>query len=263
MGTNRVFNDPAKRRIFIKDGEQAFQIFSVAQEKDGSIYISSPDFAQSKWLELSLDPSSPSAKAAQSPGTGKLSVHASGFAGVRAHDSRSHKFPVIGSRLVDVATNTHSVRHLTTVLISRPNHVPAGNRHSDYLLEAQRIKPIAFVFFAVPRSTGLKGVKVEWSFHVDVIGVPPDVSWGEIPLPLHSLVWIAYSTKQMTRWPASSHYCHYDGYLVPLFMGGGPTTWTFCAVRPAYAITGTELVIRLDSSAFDGGVAAPSEPVSV
>jgi len=257
-------DDPPKRRIFLEEGGRAFQIFSVAQETDGSIYISSPGFEKSAWLELSVDPNSPGVKVGLAPGVGKLSVHASGFAGVRKHTSQGgHRFAVKGSPLISAAANVHSVRHLTTVFPSEPGHAPispAGNRASDYILHAaQKVEPVAFMFFAVPRTTGLKHVKFEMVFHVDVSGVPPDVSWGEITLPLHSLVCVAYSTKQMTRWPTVYHYCFHDGYLVPLFMGGGPTQWTFCGVNPVYGIIGSELVIRLNASAFDG-TTSPRDP---
>jgi len=250
-----IVKDPPKRRIFLEEGGRGFQIFSVAQETDGSIYISSPGFEKSVWLELS----SPDAKAGPAPGVGKLSIHASGLAGVREHASREgHKFTVEGTPLIHAAkedVHVHSARHLTTVFPSKPSHAPlspAGNRTSDYVLSATTAKPRAFIFFAVPRATGLKQLKLEMVFHEDVGGVPPDFSWGEITLPLHLLAWIAYSTKQMTQWPATYHYCFHDGYLVPFFMGGGPTHWTFCGVNPVYGIVGSELTISLNASAFDG-----------
>jgi hypothetical protein len=256
--------DPAKRRVFLKlkDGSQAFQIFSVAQERDGSIYISSPNFAESKWLDLSRNIAALGARATSSPGLGKLSIHASGLAGVRAHDSSGHRYRVQGIGLADTATNTQSVRHLCTVFISEPNHMPpspAGNRISDYVLHGPRFRPMAFIFFAVPRGGGLRGIKGECAFHVDVMDTPPDWSFGEITLPMHSLVWFAYSTKQMTSWPPSFVYCHNDGFIVPFFMGGGPVKWTFCAVNPLYEISSTsELTIKLDVSAFDATQALPS-----
>jgi hypothetical protein len=246
--------DAPKRRVFLREGDRSFQILSFAQETDGSIYVMCPNFAKSKWLDLSaIITTGAAVKAETAPGDGKLSVHATGFAGVRAHtELHGHRFVVNGSPLVDPAKNTISVRHLVTALIAQPSHTPAGVRRSDYVLETPHIKPIAFVFFAVPRTTGLKGVKVQCQFHVDVIGEPPDVSWGDIPLPLHSLVWLAYSTKQMTGWPADYHFCHHDGHDVPLFMGGGPQAWHFCAVRPRYAIEANELLIELNASPFDG-----------
>ena len=249
----------SKRRVFIrlKDNAQAFQIFSVAQESDGSIYISSPNFAQSKWLQLPPQQNLPSITAISPSGDGKLSIHASGFAGVRAHEYVGHKFTFQGNQLINTESRTHSVRHLVTVFISEPSHIPAaspaGNRTSDCVLEARRLRPIAFIFFAVPRSTGITGVKFQGSFHVDMIGAPPDISYGEIPLTMHSLVWVAYTTKQMTEWPTSYHYCHHDGFLVPFFMGGGPTAWKFCMVSPAYEIAATgELAINVDVSKYDG-----------
>lgn len=251
----------SKRRVFIKqkDDPRAFQVFSVAQESDGSIYISSPNFAQSKWLQIPPQPDLSSITAISPSGDGKLSIHASGFAGVRAHEHVGHKFSFQGTQLINTESRTHSVRHLVTVFISEPSHVPAaspaGNRSSDCILDARWLRPTAFIFFAVPRSTGITGVKFQGSFHVDVIGDPPDIDigWGEIPLTTHSLVWFAYTTKQMTEWPTSYHYCHYDGFLVPFFMGGGPTAWKFLMVRPAYEIAPTgELTINVDTSKFDG-----------
>ena len=248
--------DPSKRRVFLEEAGRAFQVFSLTQGRDGSIYLGSPGFEKSRWLELSVDANSPMIKVAPAPGVGKLSIHASGLAGVRANASPDgHKIFVKGSPLV--AGNVHSVRHLTTVLPSEPNHVPmsaAGDRASDAVLRSSRkVGPFAFIFFAVPRTTGITSVSFKMAFHENVMAVPPDVSWGEITLPLHSLVWVVYSTRQMTMWPAEYHYCFHDGHLVPLFMGGGPEKWTFCGVSPAYAIVGSELGISLDASSFDGG----------
>lgn len=250
----------SKRRVFVrlKDNAQAFQIFSIAQESDGSIYISSPNFAQSKWLHFPSQPNLQNITAISPSGDGKLSIHASGFARVRAHEHVGHKFSFQGNHLINTESRTHSVRHLVTVFISEPSHIPeaspAGNRSSDHILDARWLKPITFIFFAVPRSTGITGVKLQWSFHVDVIGEPPEISWGEIPLKTHSLVWVAYTTKLMTEWPTSYHYCHHDGFLVPFFMGGGPISWKFCMVSPVYEIATTgELVINIDASKFDGG----------
>jgi hypothetical protein len=243
----------SKRRVFIRlnDNSSAFQVFSVAQESDGSIYISSPNFAQSKWLQLPLDPNMPGMAGISPSGDGKLSIHASGFAGVRAHEHVGHKFSFLGSPLINAESQTHSVRHLVTVFLSEPSHIPAsspaGNRASDCILDAQRLRPVAFIFFAVPRSTGLTSVDIKWSFHVDVIGVPPDISWGQIPLTTHSLVWIAYTTKQMTEWPANYHYCHFDGFWVPFFLGGTQEVWQFSLVRPNYEIESSgKLVIKLE-----------------
>jgi hypothetical protein len=107
---------------------------------------------------------------------------------------------------------------------------------------------MAHIWFAVPRATGIKTVGFNCAFHVDDIDVPPDVSWGEITFPLHSIVWLVYSTKAMVDWPASSHFCHYDGYAVPLFMGGGPKAWKFVACLPRYTLKDAKLEIELQAA---------------
>jgi len=244
-----------KRRVLVSDPEGgSFQILSIAQETDGSIYISCPDFDRAKWLELNF-PDAPSATVVASPGPGKVSIHATGFAAVRAHSSSSRALKVIGTPLIDEASGIHFVRHLSTLMVSQPFHTPPGQRASDYRMNSsKRLMPTTLVLFAIPRSTGLKGVNLEGKFHVDVIGVPPEVSWGDIPMRSHTIVWIAYTTKQMTIWPSATHFCHFDGNLVPLFMGGGPELWTFTVVKPLFSIHDDRLLLVLDASSFDGVV---------
>lgn len=242
-----------KRRVFIADSDHGpFQILSIAQETDGSIYLSCPDFGTAKWLELNIS-GHPSANVVASPGSGKISIHATGFAAVRAHNSGSRAVKVNGTPLIDESSGIHFVRHLCTLMISKPTHAPAGQRRSDYHMRSSKpLMPTTLVLFAIPRNTGLIGVNLEGKFHVDVIGVPPELSWGDIPLHTHTIVWVAYTTKQMTDWPPSTHFCHFDGNLVPLFMGGGPERWSLTVIRPEFSIQESSLHIVLDASSFDG-----------
>lgn len=243
----------AKRRALIADPESGpFQILSIAQETDGSIYLSCPDFAQAKWLELNVS-DVPSATVVASPGLGKISIHATGFAAVRAHNSNERAVRVTGTPIIDEASGIHFVRHLCTLMVAKPVHTPAGQRISDYRINSSKsLMPTALVLFAIPRNTGLNGVNLEAKFHVDVIGVPPEVSWGDIPMRSHTIVWVAYTTKQMTTWPPSTHFCHFDGNLVPLFMGGGPELWSLTVATPEFSIQESRLLMVLDASSFDG-----------
>lgn len=242
-----------KRRVLISDKESGpFQILSIAQETDGSIYLSCPDFAKAKWLELNFT-RDPSAAVVSSPGPGKVSIHATGFAAVRAHDSKLRAVRVTGTPLIDETSGIHFVRHLCTLMISPPLHKPGGQRKSDYQINSSKaLMPTTLILFAVPRNTGLNGVLLEPKFHVDVIGIPPEVSWGEIPMRSHTIIWVAYTTKLMATWPPSTHFCHFDGDLVPFFMGGGPELWSLTVVKPALSIHQNRLVMVLDASSFDG-----------
>lgn len=249
--------DFSKRRVLISDRSTGpFQILSIAQETDGSIYLSCPDFAEAKWLELSfLD--FPSVAVVSSPGLGKISIHTTGFAAIRAHDSQLREVKVMGTPLIDEALDGHFVRHLCTLMISLPSHKPNGQRKSDYQMNSSKaLMPTAFVLFAIPKRLGLNRIMIQPKFHVDVIGIPPEVSWGEIPLKLHTILWIAYTTTLMTTWPRSTHFCHFDGNLVPLFMGGGPEGWSLTVVKPELSVEQNRLVMVLDASSFDGVVSA-------
>lgn len=240
--------EPTSRRLFLSDGANKFQVLSIEQRRDASFYISCPNFARSRWIEIVGDENAKSVNVATAPGEGKLSVHGSGFSGIRAHDSQGHHAIVRGNRLIDRDRTELRPRHLVTVLPEAPHHVPSGTRLSDYVLTAKQIKPTAFILFAIPAVSGLR-IKGNIGFHVDDIGVPPDVSFGLMTFPLHGILGVAYSTKTMLQWPPSTHFSHYDGYTVPIFLGGGPKEWRFAAADPTYRLENNELSIDLNFAA--------------
>jgi hypothetical protein len=242
----------------LSTGSSKYQVLSFAQERDGSFYVSCPNFAASRWIEV-VDAAAAGkvVSVAAAPGEGKLSVHGSGVAGIRAHQSSGHSVRVRGSPLVDPDGKTLRVRHLFSVLPEKPHHVPAGVRVSDYVLTTKELKPLALTFFAVP--TGVRSIEINISMHVDDIGTPPDVSWGFMTFPLHGVLWVAYSTKGMVQWPATTHLAHFDGFIVPMFFGGGPKEWKFAASSPAYALADGVLKITLNAyqeTAFSAHAAA-------
>jgi hypothetical protein len=252
--------EPTSRRIFLSNGSSKYQVLSFTQERDASYYVSCPNFAASRWIEIVDAAGDKAISVASAPGEGKLSVHGSGFAGIRAHQGSGHSVKVSGSPLVDRDGKTLRVRHLLSVLPEKPHHIPAGVRASDYILTTKELKPLAFIFFAVPN--GIRSVELNISMHVDDIGTPPDVSWGFMTFPVHGVLWIAYSTKGMAQWPATTHVAHFDGFTVPMFFGGGPKDWKFAASSPAYALADNVLKITLNAyqeTAFSART-APAAP---
>jgi hypothetical protein len=103
------------------------------------------------------------------------------------------------------------------------------------------------VFRAEPGTVdAIRWIRITASFHVDELeSVPPDGGWGGFSLMQHGVIWFAYRTKHMDRWPLSAQACYYDGYFVPLLVGTGIGTFRLELKRPGLSLTGTELVIQL------------------
>lgn len=234
--------EPTSRRVFLTEGAAKYQILSFTQRPDASFYVSCPDFARSGWLEISEGPGPKTVNFAAAPGEGKLSIHATGFAGIRVHETTGHHVTIHGNQLMDASKKVVSVRHLLSVFPREPYHLTDGPRVSDYTLTAKRMKPAAFIFFAVP--SGLE-VHMQLGFHIDDIGEPPDISFGMMTFPIHAVVWLAYSTKGMLEWPPNTQFCHYDGHDVPLFTGFADRTVKFAAARPQYRLDDQKLSVTL------------------
>lgn len=184
-----------------------------------------------------------------SPGDGKLSVHGSGVAHIQSHDSPGdNRLVVSGNFLGNASVGTLGVRHLFTVLIAGPSHLPSSlafNRKSDYSVRAAQLMPYVLVFWAVPATSKLE-VSVQAAFHVDDLeSVPPELGLGALTLSIHAVVWFAYRTKHMHRWPAHPQVCYHDGYLVPLLIGTSTGAYRLELRKPSYALSQSKLYVSI------------------
>ena len=140
------------------------------------------------------------------------------------------------------------VRHLLTIFFSEPKHMPnspAMARQSDYVITTAQWHPCVIVFWAVPAHRQIT-VTVNGSFHVDDLEeVPPNAGWGAFTLALHAIVWFAYRTKQMARWPRRAQACYSDGHTVPLLIGTGVGEFRLEYRQPTYSLADDQLTITL------------------
>ncbi len=241
-----------KRRVFITDGSENYQIFDFIQNKnEGSIYVSSPNFSEIKWIGVSINNQGiANLEITDSPGDGKLSLHASGIVSIRNYtEIKSRKLIIKGNYLLNLEKTEAGVRHLFTIFMAQPKHVPASpalNRKSDYLINSSKqLSPLVFIFFAVPRIPNLT-VGIHASINMDDLeSVPPDNGMGLIELPYHSIMWFAYKTKHMNKWPKHPIVSYTDGYTVPTFIGTGEGEFRMELYNPSYKLTENELTINL------------------
>lgn len=240
-----------RRRFFMTAGDDHYQLLSFEQNRnDGSIYVSSPAFGTIKWLRLVAPATGapPVLAISDVPNSIKLSLHGSGLSHVRSSDPAVPTVAVQGNYLKNAPAETLGVRHLFTMLPTEPTHLPSSpafNRASDYGIRAERMVPYVVVFWAVPAVKKLT-VEVAASFHVDDLeSVPPDSGWGCFGLALHAVVWFAYRTRHLLRWPQVTHIAFHDGFLIPILIG---TAEGACRVEyrtPDYQLTDTSLMIRV------------------
>jgi len=235
------------RRLFFTAGAEHFQILSFTQKPDGSIYISAPDLAASKWLEVASGNSSELHITTLSS-AGKLSVHGSGVAHVRAVDGGEAELRLVGNYLSSDDNQGLGLRHLVTLFSTQPTHLPtspAHNRLTDCSIRAAELKPYVLVFWAVPALKNLT-VNVTAAFHEnDLESVPPESGFGAFALRTHAVVWFAYRTKHMGRWPANSHLCFHDGFRAPIIIGTGEGACRLEMRQPVYDIADSRLSISL------------------
>lgn len=239
----------AKRRIFINKGDERFQIFSFEQSNDGSIYAASPTFADAKWISFQHSPEGPILTTAEAIGEGKLSVHGSGMVGVRNHTNpHGHELVIKGNQLLNKDANEVGARHLFTAFMDEPSYLPPNspvfNRQSDYSMQAnESLKPFVLVFFAVPLQAG--DIDFRFSLQEDeMVNIPNDIlglhSFG---LKYHNIIWFAYRTKNMDKWPKYAHFSYHDGHSVPLFIGARPQAFRLEFRIPRYEINSGAITI--------------------
>jgi len=160
----------------------------------------------------------------------------------------SNEFAVRGNMLRSQDGKVLSVRHLLTVFPSEPwqkPNSPAGARKTDELMTTKQWHPYVLIFWAVPLTRSFT-VQVTSSFHVDDLEeVPPNGGWGGFSLATHAVVWFAYRTKHMNRWPRNSQACYSDGHAVPVFVGTGSGEFRLEYRQPSYTLNEDQLSITL------------------
>ena len=240
----------AKMRLFFGSDLEQFQLLSIAQNSDASIYFSAPLFQDIEWrLPLVGPDDAPVLISYQVREPGKLSVHGSGIVHAKAFGTAgSNDFAIRGNLLKSVDGSVLSVRHLLTIFPSEPRHKPtspAGARKSDGVMTTRQWHPYTLVFWAIPRTRSFT-VTVNGSFHADDLEeVPPNAGWGAFNLSMHAILWFAYRTKHMARWPQNSQACYGDGHTVPLFVGTGPGQFRIEYRQPQYTLHEDRLGISL------------------
>jgi len=249
-----------KRRIFVNKGDDRYQLFSFSQHDDGTIYCGAADFVDAKWIGFDITAQGPKLATTESIGDGKLSLHGTGMAAIRRHDDPSgHQLIVKGNLLKN--DQELRARHLFTVFLKEPGYLPhaspAFNRKSDYSMQANEdLRPLVLAFFAVPRVA----TEIDFRFSLQVeqmTSIPNDLlGMHYFTLRYHHVMWFAYRTKHMDKWPKYSHYCYSDGYWFPVFIGTGEGAFTLEFRQPRYLLDGTKLVI-------DCGEALPRDAIGV
>jgi hypothetical protein len=240
----------AKMRLFFGNDREQFQLFSIGQNADAGIYFSAPLFQDIEWRLPAVGPEQkPMLISYQVTEPGKLSIHRSGIVHAKPFGTAgSNDFAVRGNILSSVDGTTLSVRHLLTIFPSEPRHKPnspAGARKTDGVMTTKQWHPFVLIFWAVPLTRSYT-VSVNGSFHVDDLEeVPPNGGWGAFNLSTHAVVWFAYRTKHMDRWPQNSQACYSDGHDVPMFIGTGPKEFRLELRRPTYKLEEDKLSITL------------------
>lgn len=241
----------SSRRLFFGDGVQYFQLFTISQNPtDSSIYFAAPKFEDIEWRVPAVTPEhQPVLITYQIPEPGKLSIHSSGIVHVKPHGiAGSNEFAIRGNILKSADGTTLSVRHLLTIFPSEPKHrpnSPAGARKTDGLMTTKHWHPYALIFWAIPLTRSFT-VQVTGSFHVDDLEeVPPNAGWGGFNLVTHAVVWFAYRTKHMARWPLNSQCSYTDGNIVPVFIGTGVGQFRLEYRNPTYQLNNDLLSIML------------------
>jgi len=235
-----------KRRLFLSDGDNFYHVLSFTQSRaDSSIYVSSPDFSEAKWLNVTNKNGNLELAVTDSRGDGKLSIHGSGMTKITPN---VHDLVIHGNYLFNQTKNALGVRHLFTLQLAKPNFVPfspAFNRESDYVISTKQLKPIIIIFFAIPRVKKLT-VNYQVSFQVDDLdSIPPEGGGGTFELLLHNVFWYAYRTRHMDEWPQNPYICYYDGHLVPMLIGVGEKQFRAEFRIPTYELSDTELHLKL------------------
>jgi hypothetical protein len=238
-----------KRRILITEESKTYQILSLVQEKDGSIYCHWPDFTKTKWLDVLDTKYGTSVIITDSPGEGKMTFHGSGMAGFKKHKG-SYKVDCRvknGNYLMSKDGGILGIRHLFTALIRKPYLLPASPRKSDYIISVSKIEPIVLLFLAIP----MQEITIEFT-----VGDIEDQFQEEnlelsfvcsrlIEMKKHLIFWVAYKTKNMEEWPDSTLVLFDNGFNIPLIFSLRNNTYRIELRSPLYEFEGSKLKITM------------------
>ena len=75
--------------------------------------------------------------------------------------------------------------------------------------------------------------------------VPPNGGWGAFNLLLHSVVWFAYRTKHMDKWPRNAQACYQNGFTVPVLIGTGEGEFRLELRQPSMSLQENSLTITI------------------
>lgn len=238
-----------KRRVFINKGRDRYQIFSFIQDKDGSIYCASPNFADAKWVSYDKRQQELIVKTTGDIGDGKISLHGTGMTAIRNNSNpNNHQLIIRGNQLFNHSRNEVGARHLFTTFMREPNYIPTDlpffNRKSDYSMQANEdLMPFVLIFFAIPQ----QGITTNFLFSLstdEMLNVPNDfLGMHFFSLRYHDVFWFAYRTKNMDKWPKYTHFCYDDGYSVPVFIGEDSGRLILELRQPMYLLKGKVFTI--------------------
>lgn len=250
-------------RFFITAGTEHWQLFTFEQNKtDGSIYVSLPDFTETKWLTFHIVDGYPRFAIRQFLYNGKISLHSSGQVHVRPYSNPPDApFIIKGHPLK--SDGVRGVRHLMTSFIAKPKHLPtspAFNRKSDHSVQVSELRPIVFIFWAIPSRNISINLSIE--FEDKDIEIPPPVGVGTFQIGDHFILWATYRTKLMERWPKNTHISYHDGFAIPVFIGGDigdvQGQGRLELRKPLYQIENDELHIAVTRACIEYEQAAPT-----
>jgi hypothetical protein len=91
------------------------------------------------------------------------------------------------------------------------------HRKKDLTIQTkEELNPSVFVLFAVPKNIRVP-FNINVKFKIEDIGETenPPVSFGQMELRYHSVVWVAYRSLFMNKWPDCSYLGYLDGIHFP------------------------------------------------
>lgn len=225
-----TFNKPNKTRIFItQNKEDYFKIFSFEQKKDGSIYCGWPSFSDTKWISVTENSNELKLRISETPSnSSKLSLHGSGVVKFKQNDFATDENRIKGSHLINFERSQIGARHLFTSFICEPTDLspdsPFGKKSGDSPIYTHALKPFVLACFAIPQQATPLKIHFQPSFSIDLFeqDFSKDIGFGNFSLAYHDIFWFAYRTKNMDRWPKSTHIFYHDGFFCP------DLSWTIC-----------------------------------
>jgi len=240
-------------RIFIEDTTKTpWQLFTLSQNnRDGSIYLNSPDFGNYEWLSFKFLKEGPVPIKIRQDQDGHISFHGLGQTHVRT-ENNNKKLIIRGHYLLKSKLKKISVKHLFTVMPRKPECISSSDaltKKSDQLLKSSKpVRPFVAMVFAIP--LGISKVDFQASMHVDeMVEIPHSfLGWHSFPLLHHGIFILLYYTKHMNFWPKHNMLQYWDGVLVPVFKGRENKIIQVDFITPEYCLDKDQLNININMS---------------